>query len=170
LGPIQYEQNSGSVFLGRDYTNTQRNFSSEVAFEIDKAVREIIDTAHKQAIEILTAHKGEVTLIANTLLEKETITAEEIDSLIKTGKLPEKPSATIKEKETPEEKGVIDGKLSAEQQLKDEEKPVTPEAPKAPEEPKVAEAPKEAPKAEDKPAAPAKKAAPKKKPSDDDKK
>jgi cell division protease FtsH len=142
LGPIQYEQNSGSVFLGRDYTNTQRNFSSEVAFEIDKAVREIIDTAHKQAIEILTAHKGEVTLIANTLLEKETITAEEIDSLIKTGKLPEKPSATIKEKETPEEKGVIDGKLSAEQQLKDEEKPVTPEAPKAPEEPKVAEAPK----------------------------
>jgi cell division protease FtsH len=170
LGPIQYEQNSGSVFLGRDYTNTQRNFSSEVAFEIDKAVREIIDTAHKQAIEILTAHKGEVTLIANTLLEKETITAEEIDSLIKTGKLPEKPSATIKEKETPEEKGVIDGKLSAEQQLKDEEKPVTPEAPKAPEEPKVAEAPKEAPKAEDKPAAPEKKAAPKKKPSDDDKK
>jgi cell division protease FtsH len=145
LGPIQYEQNSGSVFLGRDYTNTQRNFSSEVAFEIDKAVREIIDTAHKQAIEILTAHKGEVTLIANTLLEKETITAEEIDSLIKTGKLPEKPSATIKEKETPEEKGVIDGKLSAEQQLKDEEKPVTPEAPKAPEEPKVAEAPKEDP-------------------------
>ena len=166
LGPIQYEQNSGSVFLGRDYTNTQRNFSSEVAFEIDKAVREIIDTAHKQAIEILTAHKGEVTLIANTLLEKETITAEEIDSLIKTGKLPEKPSVTIKEKETPEEKGVIDGKLSAEQQLKDEEKPVTPEAPKAPEEPKVAEAPK----AEDKPAAPAKKGAPKKKPSDDDKK
>ena len=166
LGPIQYEQNSGSVFLGRDYTNTQRNFSSEVAFEIDKAVREIIDTAHKQAIEILTAHKGEVTLIANTLLEKETITAEEIDSLIKTGKLPEKPSATIKEKETPEEKGVIDGKLSAEQQLKDEEKPVTFEAPKAPEEPKVAEAPK----AEDKPAAPTKKAAPKKKPLDDDKK
>jgi hypothetical protein len=130
-GPIQYEQNSGSVFLGRDYTNTQRNFSSEVAFEIDKAVREIIDTAHKQAIEILTEHKGEVTLIANTLLEKETITAEEIDSLIKTGKLPEKPSATVKEKETPEEKGVIDGKLSAEQQLKDEEKPVTPEAPQS---------------------------------------
>ncbi len=165
LGPIQYEQNSGSVFLGRDYTNTQRNFSSEVAFEIDKAVREIIDTAHKQAIEILTAHKGEVTLIANTLLEKETITAEEIDSLIKTGKLPEKPSATIKEKETPEEKGVIDGKLSAEQQLKDEEKPVTPEAPKAPEAPQATEAPK----AEETPA-PEKKAAPKKKPSDDDKK
>jgi len=134
LGPIQYEQNSGSVFLGRDYANTQRNFSSEVAFEIDKAVREIIDTAHKQAIEILTQHKSDVTLIAQTLLEKETITAEEIDSLIKTGKLPEKTSATVKEKETGEEKAVIDGTISAETQLKNEEKPVTPTsiAPAAP--------------------------------------
>jgi len=123
LGPIQYEQNSGSVFLGRDYANTQRNFSSEVAFEIDKAVREIIDSAHKQAIEILTQHKADVTLIAETLLEKETITAEEIESLIKTGKLPEKPAATVKEKETHEEKGVLDGTISADTQLKNEEKP-----------------------------------------------
>jgi cell division protease FtsH len=163
LGPIQYENNSGSVFLGRDYANTQRNFSSEVAFEIDKAVREIIDAAHKQAIDILTAHKGEVTLIAETLLEKETITAEEIDSLIKTGKLPEKPTATVKEKETPEEKSVINGTISAEQQLKNEEKPAAPQAPKATE-----ASPKEAPAA-DKPT-PEKKDAPKKQPSDDDKK
>jgi cell division protease FtsH len=50
LGPIQYEQNSGSVFLGRDYTNTQRNFSTRKSpFEIDKAVRQIIDEAHEQA-------------------------------------------------------------------------------------------------------------------------
>jgi cell division protease FtsH len=184
LGPIQYEQNSGSVFLGRDYTNTQRNFSSEVAFEIDKAVREIIDTAHKQAIDILTEHKAQVTLIADTLLQKETITAEEIDSLIKTGKLPEKPQASVGEKLTPEEQAVIDGKISAENQLKTEEKPVTP-TPTAPEAPKAdttseakpAEKPAETEanpteaKAEDKPAltkkAPAKKAAPKK--SDDPK-
>jgi cell division protease FtsH len=180
LGPIQYEQNSGSVFLGRDYTNTQRNFSSEVAFEIDKAVREIIDTAHKQAIDILTEHKEQVTLIAETLLQKETITAEEIDSLIKTGKLPEKPVATVSEKVGPEEKAVIDGKISAESQLKTEEKPVTPapEAPKptAPEAPKAEEAKPSETKPEDKPAdktdakkAPSKKAAPKK-PSDDEKK
>jgi cell division protease FtsH len=180
LGPIQYEQNSGSVFLGRDYTNTQRNFSSEVAFEIDKAVREIIDTAHKQAIDILTEHKEQVTLIAETLLQKETITAEEIDSLIKTGKLPEKPVATVSEKVGPEEKAVIDGKISAESQLKTEEKPATPapEAPKptAPEAPKAEEAKPSETKPEDKPAdktdakkAPSKKAAPKK-PSDDEKK
>jgi hypothetical protein len=90
LGPIQYEQNSGSVFLGRDYTNTQRNFSSEVAFEIDKAVREIIDTAHKQAIEILTEHKGESDAHREHLArERNHHRRREIDSLIKTGKLPE---------------------------------------------------------------------------------
>jgi cell division protease FtsH len=95
LGPVQYEADQGSVFLGRDYTNTQKNFSSEVAFEIDKAVRVIIDDAHKQAIDILTAHKKEVTLIAETLLERETITAEQIDVLIKNGTLPEKTNGVV---------------------------------------------------------------------------
>lgn len=95
LGPIQYEQQSGSVFLGRDYTNTTKNFSAEVANEIDKAVRGIIEKAHEEAMQILTEHKDDVTLIAATLLEKETITAEEIDSLIKTGKLPEKKAESI---------------------------------------------------------------------------
>jgi cell division protease FtsH len=151
LGPIQYEQNSGSVFLGRDYTNTQRNFSSEVAFEIDKAVREIIDSAHKQALEILTAHKAEVTLIAETLLEKETITAEEIESLIKTGKLPEKKVAVVQQKDegSAEEKAVIDGKISPEKQLHEEEKRAD-EKPAAPTpESKPAPAKKEEPKPKD---------------------
>jgi cell division protease FtsH len=121
LGPIQYETASGSVFLGRDYTNTQKNFSSEVAFEIDKAVRQIIDDAHEQAVQLLTIHKAEVTLIATTLLEKETITAEEIDSLVKTGKLPGKKTEQVHEKEPIEEKKVIDGTATAEQQLKSEE-------------------------------------------------
>ena len=75
------------------------NFSASVADEIDKAIREIVDGCHKEAVEILTAHKEEVKLIANTLLEKETITAEEIESLVKTGKLPEKESGTVKAKE-----------------------------------------------------------------------
>lgn len=91
LGPIQYEKNTGSVFLGRDYANTQRNFSTQVAYEIDKAVRQIIDQAHEQARKILNEHIAEVKLIADTLLEKETITAEEIESLVKTGKIAPKP-------------------------------------------------------------------------------
>lgn len=95
LGPIQYEQDQGSVFLGRDYNNVSKNFSSEVAYEIDKSVRQIVEECHKQAKEILLAHKQEVILIAETLLEKETITAEEIDELIKNGKLTEKKAETV---------------------------------------------------------------------------
>ena len=83
LGPIQYERASGSVFLGRDYTSSQKNFSQQVALEIDKAVRDIIDTAHNQAREIIEKFRDDVTLIAETLLEKETITAEEIEYLLK---------------------------------------------------------------------------------------
>ena len=93
LGPIQYERDTGSVFLGRDYASTQRNFSTQVAFEIDKAVRKIIDEAHEEANCLLTKYKDQVILIAETLLEQETITAEEIESLCKTGKLPVKADA-----------------------------------------------------------------------------
>ena len=82
LGPIQYEKDTGSVFLGRDYTSTQKNFSTQIAFEIDTEVRKIIDAAHQKAFEIIKKHKDEVILIAETLLEKETITAEEIDALL----------------------------------------------------------------------------------------
>ncbi len=87
LGPIQYEKDSGSVFLGRDYTSTQKNFSTQVAFEIDSEVRKIIDSAHNMARDLINEHKEEVILIAKTLLDKETITAEEIESLLHGGNI-----------------------------------------------------------------------------------
>ena len=90
LGPVQYETSSTSVFLGRDYTDTQKNFSAKVAYEIDSAVRLIIEQCHSEARRIISEHRDEVTLIATTLLEKETITAEEIEALVRTGKLPDK--------------------------------------------------------------------------------
>lgn len=82
LGPIQYESNTGSVFLGRDYNSTQKNFSTQIAFEIDTEVRKIIDHAHAEARRILTDKKADVIAIAKTLLEKETITSEEIAALL----------------------------------------------------------------------------------------
>jgi cell division protease FtsH len=90
LGPIQYEKNSGSVFLGRDYTSAQAKYSSEIALEIDKAVRKIVDEAHKQATDLLTKYKDDVTLIANTLIDRETITAEQIDYLLTNRVMPPK--------------------------------------------------------------------------------
>ena len=89
LGPIQYEKPDGSVFLGRDYTSSSANYSTQIAYEIDKAVREIVEECHKKAHELLTEHKEDVELIANTLIERETITAEEIEYLIKNRVMPE---------------------------------------------------------------------------------
>ena len=104
LGPIQYERDTGSVFLGRDYTSTQKNFSTQIAFEIDQEVRKIIEDAHKQARQIIEENRDQVILIAETLLERETITAEEIDTLLKEGTLDKKEKESAKEEEKPAEK------------------------------------------------------------------
>ena len=96
LGLVQLEQQEGGVFLGRDY-NKSRNFSNEMAHEIDKEVRKIIDECHKKAKEILEENKDLLKLIADTLLEYETITKEEIDSLVETGHMPEDKEDNIKE-------------------------------------------------------------------------
>ena len=82
LGPIQYEKQSGSVFLGRDYTNNQKNFSTQIAFEIDTEVRSIIEEAHQEARRVITENKDDVILLAETLLKVETINDEEIKYLL----------------------------------------------------------------------------------------
>lgn len=107
LGPIQYERPGGSVFLGRDYNSSSSNYSTQIAFEIDKAVRQIIDECHKQATDLLTEHKDDVELIAQTLIEHETITAEEISYLIKNRKLPEVETHVINDGKTPLNKNEI---------------------------------------------------------------
>ena len=88
LGPIQYEKQSGSVFLGRDYTNNQKNFSTQIAYEIDTEVRRIIDEAHEEAKRVISEHKDDVILLAETLLVVETINDEEIKYLLEHRTLP----------------------------------------------------------------------------------
>ena len=82
LGPIQYERDTGSVFLGRDYTSSQKNFSLATAEKIDAEVQKIINEAHEEAKALIIKYKDDVELIAKTLLEHEQITAEEIDYLL----------------------------------------------------------------------------------------
>ncbi len=90
LGPVQYEQKSEGVFLGRDYGKT-KNFSDKVAHEIDEEVRKIVEECYNKAKEILKKNKDLVMLLADTLVEHETLTKEQIDSLVKTGKyIPDK--------------------------------------------------------------------------------
>ncbi len=87
LGPVQLEQRDGGVFLGRDYNKT-RNFSNEVAHEIDKEIRKIINECYTTAKKILKEHSNLVKLIAENLLEYETLTKEQIEYLVANGKMP----------------------------------------------------------------------------------
>ncbi len=82
LGPIQYNSGNDSVFLGRDY-NSPSNASSQVAYEIDTEVRKIIENCHQLARKIIEENKADLIKIADTLMEKETLTAEEIEDLLK---------------------------------------------------------------------------------------
>ena len=82
LGPIKYNAGNENVFLGRDY-NQPNNVSGEVAYEIDQEVRKIINTCHTKARQIIEAHKSELEAIAHALMEYETLTAEQIQRVVK---------------------------------------------------------------------------------------
>jgi dephospho-CoA kinase len=86
LGPIQYERPTGSVFLGRDYMN-DKNFSDQVALEIDEAVRKIINDCYKLGEDTLKENRSLLDLIAMHLVEIETLTKEDIDELVNSGRL-----------------------------------------------------------------------------------
>ena len=110
LGPVQLEHQESSVFLGRDY-NKSKNFSDAVALEIDQEVRKIISEQYEVTKKIISENMDLLNLIANALLEHETITKEQIDYLVKYGKMPEEDSketdATLKElKEEAKELGI----------------------------------------------------------------
>lgn len=89
LGPMMYDEPSENTFLGRDYTKNQ-NFSDFVAHEIDDEMRNIINSCYDKTKKIITENKDLLKLIAETLLEEETITKEQIEYLVEHGHLEEK--------------------------------------------------------------------------------
>ena len=125
LGPLQFEQQSGSVFLGRDY-NKPQHFSNEVANEIDMEMRKIINECHKKAKDIINKNKDLLNLIAETLLEYETLTKEQIDYLVEHKKMPDEDDSNLESlsitrlKEMAKEKGVKNySKMSKAELLKE---------------------------------------------------
>ena len=88
LGPVQFEHQESSVFLGRDY-NKSRNFSSQIAFQIDEEVRKIISGQYEIAKKILGENISLLKLIAETLIEHETLTKEQIEYLVDNGCMPD---------------------------------------------------------------------------------
>lgn len=105
LGPIQYADPQGNVFLGRDYTKGS-DYSAGVAAEIDKEVRAIVDECHENCRKILTENKDLLDLIANNLYEHETLTNEEITNLMNYGHLTDPNVETSEEEEKPEQEEV----------------------------------------------------------------
>ncbi len=110
LGPIKYDGGGQSVFLGRDY-NSPTNVSGQIAFEIDKEIRKIIDGCYEKAHEVISKHKDELIKIANALLEYETITEEEIEEIVKGEKtLEEIMSPTVESSESIQETDLVEEK------------------------------------------------------------
>ncbi len=100
LGPVQFEHQESSVFLGRDY-NKSRNFSGQVAFEIDQEQRKIINECYEITKKIINENLDLLDLIANTLLKYETITKEQIEYLVEHGHMPNEEDSTSDDDQTP---------------------------------------------------------------------
>jgi len=92
LGPMQFGRSQGQVFLGRDFGH-ERNYSEQIAYEIDQEMQNIINECYTRCKDLLTTHRDQLDLIANTLLRVETLDAEQIKELIETGKMSNEPDA-----------------------------------------------------------------------------
>ncbi|PAV37756.1 cell division protein FtsH [Bacillus licheniformis] len=98
LGPLQFGQSQGGqVFLGRDFNNDQ-NYSDAIAYEIDKEIQRFIKECYERAKTILTENRDKLELIAQTLLEVETLDAEQIKHLSEHGRLPDRTYSDDQEK------------------------------------------------------------------------
>ena len=89
LGPIQFGESNGQVFLGKEMSN-DANYSDSIAYEIDQEMQNIVKTQYERCRQILTDHQEQLNLIAETLLEIETLDREQIEGLFYHGKLPER--------------------------------------------------------------------------------
>ena len=104
LGPMQFgSAQGGNVFLGRDI-NSEQNYSDSIAYEIDKEMQSMIVEQYERTKQILTEKRDLLELIAKTLLDVETLDAQQIESLRDTGKLPERIAepSVIEEPKAPE--------------------------------------------------------------------
>ena len=104
LGPIQYADPQGNVFLGRDYNNGN-NYSAGVAAEIDKEVSKIVDECYEDCKRILSENRDLLDLIATSLFEEETLTKEQINNLVEYGTLtsPQEEAEKVQQEQPVEE-------------------------------------------------------------------
>ncbi len=87
IGPVVYDSGNGEVFLGKDYGHVN-NYSEATSARIDAEVEKIMRAAYDKTVKILKEHYDKLELVANALLDKEKISGEEFESLMKFGTLP----------------------------------------------------------------------------------
>lgn len=113
LGPMQFGSRQGEVFLGRDLGHEQ-NYSDAIAYEIDQEMQNMINACYERARSLLKEHEKEMHLLANTLLEVETLEIEQIEHLIKTGSLEGFVPSILKDKKESKAEPTVDVINSAE--------------------------------------------------------
>ena len=86
LGPIAYGESDNQSFLGRSFGES-RNYSEDVASEIDHEIRTYMDSVYNECRNLITENRDKLDLIANALLERETLTAKELEELMKSGEI-----------------------------------------------------------------------------------
>jgi len=96
LGPLTFGNSGHEVFLGMDL-GRERSYSEEIAFEIDKEVRAIVDGSHARARKLLEEHRDDLEALANALLEREVLDKEEVFRLLGLpgGKGPQEPPTAV---------------------------------------------------------------------------
>ncbi len=87
IGPVVYSDESQEVFLGKDYSHVN-NYSEATSARIDSEIERMMRNAYDLTKNILTTHNDKLVLVAETLLDKEKISREEFETLMKTGALP----------------------------------------------------------------------------------
>lgn len=118
LGPVQYDDPNGNVFLGRDY-GKGNDYSGEIAFEIDKEIRQIINDCYTNCKKIITENMELLKLIAETLIEEETITNEQIMNLVEYGTLEGKKDPVTKQEESSINNDATDKKDSKNEEIEE---------------------------------------------------
>jgi len=97
FGPLNFSGAKQEVFLGRDF-NQNSTHSEDTSQRIDAEIRRIVTSEYERALKILTEHRKELEQIAEALLEYETLDGDDIDTLLRGGKL-ERPVAAVARKQ-----------------------------------------------------------------------
>jgi cell division protease FtsH len=114
FGPLNFSSGKQEVFLGRDFSASNHH-SEDTAQRIDAEIRRIVTENYDRAMKILTEHRKELELISEALLEYETLDGDDIDTLLRGGKLDRPVSAVVKQR-----------KAKAEEKEEDARRPLLP--------------------------------------------